>query len=39
MKGLELAKRYYLECGKEVLERDFSDIFDYLAIGLIGSGS
>ena len=39
MKGLELAKKYYLECGKEVLEKDFSDIFEYLAIGLMGSGS
>ena len=39
MKGLELAKKYYLICAKEILEKDFSDIFDYLAIALIGSGS
>lgn len=39
MKGLELARRYYEECGKPMLENDFPDVIKYLAVGFVGSGS
>ncbi|MBR6396345.1 MAG: DUF4037 domain-containing protein [Lachnospiraceae bacterium] len=39
MKGLELAKGYYEEYGRPMIEEQFSDIKDRLAIGLVGSGS
>ncbi len=39
MKGIELAKRYYLEHGAPMIKRDFADIENLLAIGLVGSGS
>jgi len=39
MKGLELAKTYFTECGLPMLERDFADVLPYLAAGLCGSGS
>ncbi|MBR2810249.1 MAG: DUF4037 domain-containing protein [Solobacterium sp.] len=39
MKGLELAKAYYEEYGRPMLEEQFSDIMPYLAVGLCGSGS
>ena len=39
MTGLELAKGYYEECGKPVLERDFADILPLIAVGFTGSGS
>ncbi len=39
MKGLELSRRYYGECGKPMLEREFPEIAEYLAAGLFGSGS
>lgn len=39
MKGLELARRYYEEYGKKMLEEEFSDILPFLAVGLVGSGS
>ena len=39
MKGLELAKAYFTECGLPMLERDFADVLPYLAAGLCGSGS
>lgn len=39
MKGIELSKKYYEECGKEMLERDFADILPYIAVGFVGSGS
>lgn len=39
MKGLELAKGYYEEFGKPMLERDFPHLLPYLAAGLVGSGS
>ena len=38
MKGLELAKAFYEEYGKPMLE-EFPEIKDKLAIGLCGSGS
>lgn len=39
MKGLELSERYFEEYGREMLEREFSDILPFLACGLAGSGS
>ena len=39
MKGLELSKRYFEEYGKSMLQREFSDIMDKLAVGLTGGGS
>jgi len=39
MKGLELCEKYYEEYGKPMLERDFPEIKDALAAGLVGSGS
>ncbi len=39
MRGLELSKRYFLECGLPVFGRDFPELTPYLAFGLCGSGS
>ena len=39
MKGLELAGKFYEECGKPMLEEMFSECMPYLAVGLTGSGS
>ena len=39
MKGLELSKRFYLECGKDALEKELPEIADRVAIGLVGEGS
>lgn len=39
MKGLEICEKYYLEYGKSMLENEFADILDKLAVGLFGSGS
>lgn len=39
MTGLEIARGYYEEFGKPMLESEFSDILPYLAVGFTGSGS
>lgn len=39
MNGLELARGYYEDYGKPMLEKDFADLLPYLAIGFVGSGS
>lgn len=39
MKGLELAKNYYEEFGKPMLEREFPGLLPLLAVGFVGSGS
>ena len=39
MKGLELAKAFYEEYGKEMLERAFPELLPFVAAGLFGSGS
>ena len=39
MNGLELAKGYFEDFGKPMLESDFADILPYLAAGFVGSGS
>ncbi|MGN0443301.1 MAG: DUF4037 domain-containing protein [Acutalibacteraceae bacterium] len=39
MNGLELAKKYFEEYGRPMLENEFSDILPYLAVAFTGSGS
>lgn len=39
MNGIELAKAFYEEYGKPMLEQDFPELLPYLAAGLLGSGS
>ena len=39
MKGLELAEKFYKEYGEKMINEDFSHIKEYLAVGLVGSGS
>lgn len=39
MKGLDLALNYYNQFGKPMLESDFADVFNKLAVGLVGEGS
>ena len=39
MNGLELARGYYEEYGKPMLESEFPDLLPYLACGFVGSGS
>ncbi len=39
MKGLELAREFYEVFGKEMLEREFSEYKDKIAVGLVGHGS
>lgn len=39
MKGLELSRTYFEECGLPMLKSEFSDLLPFLAIGLVGSGS
>ncbi|MDO4608500.1 MAG: DUF4037 domain-containing protein [Clostridia bacterium] len=39
MKGLELSHAYYLEYGKPMIERDFAEYAERIAVGLVGHGS
>ena len=39
MKGIELAREFYEEYGKPMIERDFSRYADRIAVGLVGRGS
>ena len=39
MNGLELSERFYLECGKPMLEAQFPELLPLIAAGLFGSGS
>ena len=39
MQGLELSKSYFEEFGRPMLERDFGEYLDRIAIGLVGHGS
>lgn len=39
MKGIELARRYYKECGEPMLCEKFSDVLPRIAAGLCGEGS
>ncbi len=39
MRGIEISREYYERFGKVMLENDFSDILDRLAVGFVGEGS
>lgn len=39
MKGLEISKGFYEEFGKPVIEKEFANVKDKIAVGLFGSGS
>ena len=39
MKGIELSRAYYEEYGKPMLEKDFPQYLDRIAVGLVGHGS
>ena len=39
MKGIDLARKYYLEYGAPMIKRDFPEYEKYIAVGLVGSGS
>lgn len=39
MQGLEISKEFYLTYGKPMLEEQFSDVIDRIAVGLAGEGS
>ena len=39
MQGIDLAKAYYEEYGRPMLEEQFSALLPFLAVGLFGSGS
>jgi len=39
MKGLEIAEKYYLTYGAEMMARDFPELTEIVAVGLTGSGS
>lgn len=39
MTGLELARGYFEDCGKPMLDAEFPALWPYIAVGLVGSGS
>lgn len=39
MQGLDISREYYLTYGKPMLEQQFADVIDRIAIGLAGEGS
>lgn len=39
MQGLEIAREFYLRHGKPMLEEQFPDVLDRIAVGLVGEGS
>lgn len=39
MKGLDLSRKFYIECGAPMLNEQFDSVLPYLAVGLVGSGS
>ena len=39
MKGLEISRSYFFDCGLPVLMEQFSDLMPHLCAGLVGSGS
>ena len=39
MKGLELSKNFYIEHGTPMLDAEFPNLVDKIAVGLIGAGS
>ncbi len=39
MKGIEINKKFFSDCAKNLLEEQFNSYIDKLAIGLVGNGS
>ncbi len=39
MQGLDISREFYLQFGKPMLEEQFSDVIDRIAVGLAGEGS
>ena len=39
MRGLELARAYYEQFGRPMLDKQFSELLPHIAVGLFGSGS
>ena len=39
MKGLELAKGFYNDYGKQMIEEQFSEYANRIAVGFVGEGS
>ena len=39
MKGIELSRAFYLELGKPMIESEFAEYADRIAVGLVGHGS
>lgn len=39
MKGLELSRRFYAEYGRPMIEEQFGDAVERIAVGLVGEGS
>jgi hypothetical protein len=39
MRGIELSRRFYEECGKPMLEEQFPEVLPLLACGICGAGS
>ncbi len=39
MKGIELSEKFYNEYGKPMIEKEFSEFADRIAVGLVGHGS
>ncbi len=39
MQGIDISREFYLQYGKPMLEEQFSDVIDRIAVGLAGDGS
>lgn len=39
MKGLELARTYYMECGRAMIQEQFESYASHMTVGLCGEGS
>lgn len=39
VRGLDICRAFYEECGKPMLEKNFPDYIDRIAVGLVGEGS
>lgn len=39
MQGIQLAKQYYEAYGEAMLQEQFADVYDRIAVGLVGEGS
>lgn len=39
MQGIELARKYYEEHGRQMIENNFPEYIDKIAVGLVGNGS